>query len=221
MRELVSLRGVYPAERAAALSGVPKSTVYYWANNGIVVPSVSPTKERLWSYSDLLGLRAVYWLRQEKPDAARTTMRGVRQALTDAAGLGVPFAKLDLCVDRGGTILYRDPKDGNLRRPGGQVVMEEPLRHLNLIVEYKVAGRLGPNLRQPREHVVILPGKLSGEPHVEGTRVATAHIAALVTSGVPREVIQSSYPSLRGQPWAIEEAVSLEEQLASNLRQAA
>ncbi len=61
-------RGAYTAERAAALSGVPKSTVHYWARQGILVPSVSPVRVRLWSYSDLLALRTIYWLRQTKQD---------------------------------------------------------------------------------------------------------------------------------------------------------
>lgn len=221
MADLHSLRGVYPADRAAALSGVPKSTLYYWANTGILVPSVSPTRERLWSYSDLLGLRAISWLRQEKTEAARSTMHAVRRALADAAELLIPFEKLELCVDRGGVILYRHPEDHQLRRPGGQVVMEEPLRQLDLIVEYRLEGRVGPNLRQPRKHLLILPGKLSGEPHVRGTRIATAHVAALVRSGISHEEIQSLYPSLIEEPAAIDDAVSLETQLATNLRQAA
>lgn len=221
MAKLVSFRGVYSADRAAALSGVPKSTIYYWAKKGIYLPSVSPTREKLWSYSDLLGLRAVYWLRQDKPDAARTTMRNVRQALSDASELGIPFEALDLSVDRGGSVLYRHPEDGQLRRPGGQVVLEEPLRQLQLLVEYSAGGRLGPNLKRPRAHLMILPGKLSGEPHIRGTRIATSHIAALARSGVALDEIRLLYPSLGDQPQSIQEAVSLEEQLASNLKQAA
>jgi hypothetical protein len=58
--------GCYEATRAAALSGVPKTTMYWWAAQGIVVPSVSPTREKLWSYSDLMALRIVSWLRHPK-----------------------------------------------------------------------------------------------------------------------------------------------------------
>ena len=47
--------GAYNAERAAALSGVPKSTVHYWARHGHLVPSVA-TRPRLWSFTDLLAL---------------------------------------------------------------------------------------------------------------------------------------------------------------------
>jgi DNA-binding transcriptional MerR regulator len=62
----VEARGAYPADRAAALSGVPKATIYYWARNEVLSPSVSPTRVRLWSYSDLLGLRTIAWLRATK-----------------------------------------------------------------------------------------------------------------------------------------------------------
>ena len=44
-----ALAGCYEARRAAALSGVPVSTVYYWARQEIVVPTVSPTKQKLWA----------------------------------------------------------------------------------------------------------------------------------------------------------------------------
>ena len=40
--------GCYEAGRAAALSGVPKSTLYYWARTGVVLPSVSPVREKLF-----------------------------------------------------------------------------------------------------------------------------------------------------------------------------
>jgi len=47
--------GCYEAPRAAALSGVPVSTVYYWARTRVVVPTVSPERKKLWSYADLMG----------------------------------------------------------------------------------------------------------------------------------------------------------------------
>jgi hypothetical protein len=35
-------RGVYDADRAAALAGVPKSTLHYWARKGYYLPSIAP-----------------------------------------------------------------------------------------------------------------------------------------------------------------------------------
>src|SRR5947208_14705590 len=80
----MELSGAYTTERAAALSGVPKSTAYYWARKGHLLPSVSQ-KPLLWSYTDLLALRTIYWLRQPKVafdrDVPATSMPKVRRAL--------------------------------------------------------------------------------------------------------------------------------------------
>ncbi len=54
---MLAFDGCYDARRTAALSGVPRSTVYDWARKGIVVPSISPEREKLWSYADLMALR--------------------------------------------------------------------------------------------------------------------------------------------------------------------
>jgi hypothetical protein len=81
----MDLAGTYPADRAASLSGVPKSTVHYWARTELLVPSVSPERIKLWSFTDLLALRTIYWLRQPKTKAGRevppSKMHVVRRAL--------------------------------------------------------------------------------------------------------------------------------------------
>ena len=89
-----AFEGCYEASRASALSGVPKSTVYLWARNGLVSPSVSPTRVKLWSYADLMALRIVYWLRHPKsksggevPASPMTRVRGALAGL-DERGLG-------------------------------------------------------------------------------------------------------------------------------------
>lgn len=220
---LESLRGVYPAPRAAALAGVPVSTLYYWARKGIYVPSVSPEKEKRWSFSDLLSLRAIYWLRRDKPDIeiARMSMRHVRQALEEARRIRIPFSTLDILVDQKGTFFYRRPDAEGLYGLGGQTVSEQILKHLNLLAAFSTTERLGPDLRQPRPHLRILPGKLGGEPHIAGTRITTAQLVVLRDKGFSQGGIVELYPILRDQGTAIEEAVSLERQLAENLRHAA
>ena len=71
-------RGVYAAPRASALAGVPLRTLYEWANQEVVVPSISPEKLKLWSWSDLVAARAVYWLRRPQDGRKPTPMRQVR-----------------------------------------------------------------------------------------------------------------------------------------------
>jgi hypothetical protein len=95
-------RGAYTAERTAALSGVPKSTVHYWSRKGILIPSVSPERVKLWSYGDLMALRTIYWLRQTKRDQSgrevpRTAMKAIRRARRSSSTSG---ARMELPASR-------------------------------------------------------------------------------------------------------------------------
>jgi DNA-binding transcriptional MerR regulator len=70
---------------------VPISTVRYWARKEILVPSISPQRQKLWSYPDLMGLRINYWLRHEKtghdgqevPASTMPKVKAVLEQLTD------------------------------------------------------------------------------------------------------------------------------------------
>jgi uncharacterized protein (DUF433 family) len=209
-------KGVYAAERAAALSGVPKSTIHWWARNRILVPSVSSERVRLWSYSDLMGLRVIYWLRQRKGvDIPRTSMPAVRQALEALRGLGAPVwrpgSKSTLFVDGTGKIYLKRPEgvqdlDGQM---GDQAL-------LDLIAPFATQeGTRGPDLVRPRPELRIVPGKLGGSPHVVGTRNETCALAALAKDGFSTERILSLYPYLTLVQ--IEQAIDLERQLDENL----
>lgn len=218
MGNLRSFDGVYPADRAAALAGVPKSTLYYWARNDIYVPTASPFKVKRWSFLDLLAVRAIYWLRQDKPRAARTTMRSVREALEQAAAKQIPFGRLNVLVDSRGRVHFQRTDEDELELPSGQEVFKDPLEELNLLTEYRVAGAWGPDLRYPKPELRIVPGKLTGEPHVADTRVATVQLWSLHGQGFEVESLQRLYPALSNRPEAVAQAISLEEQLAANLR---
>lgn len=93
MSSVLAFDGCYEALRAAALSGVPHSTVYDWARKGLVVPSTSVEREMLWSYADLMALRIVSWLRHPKgphdEQHPASAMHHVREAfrLLDRRGL--------------------------------------------------------------------------------------------------------------------------------------
>jgi uncharacterized protein (DUF433 family) len=163
--------GAYTADRAAALSGVPKSTIHWWARHDVLVPTVSATKIMLWSYADLMGLRVIYWLRQRKTttlgvEVPRTSMPAIRRAL-----LIVPFTTAE--------------------------------------------GTRGPDLIAPRAELRIVPGKLSGSPHVVHTRLETRALAALATDGYDIPSIHRLYPYVSAPQ--IEQALELEQQLAENL----
>jgi uncharacterized protein (DUF433 family) len=209
-------QGCYEATRAAALSGVPISTIYYWARNGVVVPSVSPVREKLWSYADLMALRIVSWLRHPKEldDGAlpASPMPHVRRALAEVERRGLQLWDPDavgqspLMVDRAGRVHLRDR--GQVTDLRGQLVLSEDL--LDLLGPFAAAGHEGPDLIAPRERLRIVPARVAGEPHVAGSRLTTLSLAALATRGMSHQDIADLY-EIDVEP--VNQAVDLEHQL--------
>lgn len=212
-------RGAYTAERAASLSGVPKSTVHHWARKEWLVPSVSLTRVKLWSYTDLMGLRAIHWLRHPKPtpdgeEIPRTPMSVVREALAELDRIDLDLWEekrgFMVRVDRAGTV-HVGPIDDS--KPVGSQL---PLENLDLIEPFESEiGIRGPNLVAPRPQLRIVPGKLGGAPHLLRTRLQTEALAAISRRGIVRENVYRLYP--RFDHAAIDQALDLESQLARNL----
>ncbi len=203
--------GYYEAGRAAALAGVPHSTLYHWARTGLIVPSVSAEREKLWSYRDLLALRLVRWLRTPKDDMgiARTVMSEVRELLdkfgddlwrVDEAGREVPTI---LVTRNGSVVLDERPRS----RLGGQYLLDGV--ELDLFAPFDK----GVDLRVPRPRLRIVPGKVSGEPHLAGSRLTTRTVAALAERGFAAEQIAELYP--HEDRLGLEEALELERSLAA------
>jgi uncharacterized protein (DUF433 family)/DNA-binding transcriptional MerR regulator len=211
--------GAYTADRAAALSGVPKSTIHWWARNDVLVPTVSATRVMLWSYADLMGLRVIYWLRQRKTtklgfEVQATSMPAVRRALKQLRTLEMSLFE-DGCpsvmVDGSGKIHVKLGE--SVHDLEGQTVSEQLL---DLIAPFATTeGTRGPDLFRPREELRIVPGKLSGSPHVVHTRLETRALSALARDGYENAAIQRLYPYV-SMP-QIEQAIDLEKQLSANL----
>jgi uncharacterized protein (DUF433 family) len=218
------LRGAYTADRASALSGVPKSTIHYWARNGILVPNISPERVKLWSYPDLMGLRTIYWLRQSKPTGngqavPATSMPAVRRALKALREdldleLWTEVRGPSVAVDRRGKVFFT--ADG-VTSVEGQRVLDGDM--LDLIAPFQTEQGRAPDLYAPRPSLRIIPGKLSGSPHIVKTRIETIVLAALQERGLSETKIAALYPTAPRN--AIAEALDLEHELQGNLRAAA
>ena len=220
-------RGAYPADRAAALSGVPLSTVHWWARHDVLVPSISAQKIKLWSYPDLMGLRVIYWLRQvkEAPDGVavpRTAMPAVRRALSQLAELDLRLWSEEtgpaVRVDRGGNIIVTSQPDAEA--PNRQRALDAGSDDLLSVIDpfRSKEGTRGPDLLRPRPLLRIVPGKLGGSPHVAHTRLESQALGALAASGLSEPKIYQLYPGVEHA--AIDEALDLERQLEHNLRPA-
>jgi uncharacterized protein (DUF433 family) len=219
-------RGAYPADRAAALSGVPRSTVHDWARKDVLVPSISAERTKLWSYADLMGLRLVYWLRHPKDGrdgeiVPAQPMWVVRKALDILRAreqeLWAPGTPPVVAVERSGRMVLT-PSD-RAENLGGQR-MWASAGVLNLVVPFETdEGTRGPDLIKPRPTLRIVPGKLGGEPHVARSRIETRALAALARRGMNANNIVRLYPLL--DEAAVGEALDLEDQLERNLGVAA
>lgn len=221
----MDLRGAYAADRAAALSGVPKSTVHYWAREEILVPSISDVRVKLWSYSDLMSLRTIAWLRATKTapdgqDVPATAMRAVRRALHELTTLDLNLWTEDagpsVAVDRLGQIVLDVAEHPH--HVDGQHLLDADLFELLRPFEITEVVR-GPDLVAPRPRLRILPGKLSGAPHVHRTRIETQSLAALARRGLTSERIVGLYPAIEIDD--VRDALDLELQLQPDLALAA
>ena len=120
--------------------------------------------------------------------------------------------KSSLFVRPDGT-LYLDLPTG-LQDLAGQLARGELL---DLVAPFtSIEGLKGPDLVRPRPELRILPGKLSGSPHVADTRVETTALAALANDGLDTARILQLYPYLNEAQVA--DAIALEQDLDQNLR---
>ncbi|MEX2227751.1 MAG: DUF433 domain-containing protein [Dehalococcoidia bacterium] len=217
------LRGVYTAERASSLAGVPKRTVYFWARHDILTPNVSAERIMLWSWSDLVALRAIYWLRHpiDPEDRSATSMRRVKGMIkaieTTSSRMGDALSKgeVTIYVDRAGKTYTHSGEGSELVTPTDRLrllgrEMLDPLEQF--FVDSFVSG---PDLRRPRATLRIVPGKLAGEPHVEDTRIETRVLDALSSKGYGDRQILEMYPDLSAT--SLTDAIDLEQQLKRNL----
>lgn len=207
-----SERGIYRARRAAALAGVPLRTLHHWAHDDVYRPSVSSApRDYLWSWGDLLALRAIDWLRRKKDDPVLpyVSMRKIRAALAELEKDGLPRHKLrGLAVSSDGSLFFYEPDGQTIRADASR--QEALPGALNLIAAYNDRG---PDLLEPRPLLRILPGKLHGEPHVVHTRISTAVLYELHREGYSDEQICRMYPDISTD--ALLQAIDLEQSLVT------
>ncbi|GAB4331662.1 MAG: hypothetical protein Kow0010_17210 [Dehalococcoidia bacterium] len=203
-------RGVYDTKRASALSGVPASTLHRWARQGLIEPSIArEPRTRLWSWVDLVALRIIDWLRRAvERDGAGVPHAEIRNVLKLLLAEGQHPERLrDRVLVAHDRRLFVVEKGVPVRPDEGRQAAYAEV--LDLVAPYAS----GPDLLRPRPRLRIVPGKLSGEPHVEGTRVPSTVLYTLHENGYTAEQICTMYPEV--SPEALTEAIDLERALAA------
>ena len=108
--------------------------------------------------------------------------------------------------------------DAHPQHAGGQQLLDAD--QLELLRPFEITRELrGPDLVAPRPRLRIVPGKLSGAPHVHHTRIETEVLAALARRGLTSDRILALYPAIETAD--VRDALDLESQLQPGLTLAA
>jgi uncharacterized protein (DUF433 family)/DNA-binding transcriptional MerR regulator len=185
----------YEPRLAAALSGATLRQLAHWRKpstrgGAVLVPELSSSRPILYSFRDIVALRACVRMRRE------TSLQSIRKALDELReGLGErEHLSNYVLVAEGAKRIYLVDKDHavDLLR-GGNVVIHEIV---DILQPFYRDGRHIPDLLQPRPHVAVNADIRGGEPVIEGTRVPAAEVAALVRDGIAPEHIGDFYPGV-------------------------
>ena len=84
---------------------------------------------------------------------------------------------------------------------------------LDLLGPFDLADRNGPDLRRPRPNLRIVPGRVSGEPHLAKSRITTLSAAALYQNLGDLAAVAALYPGFGVE--AFKDAVEFERSLAA------
>jgi uncharacterized protein (DUF433 family)/DNA-binding transcriptional MerR regulator len=201
----------------STLSGATVDQLAYWrrrtaaGDDPLLVPSARRSGRFLYSWADVVALRSIVYLRQEKslPKIRKAVETLVRLEADEWEHLAeyrfVRTADTIVVVTRRGRLIDLERSPGTMLE---DVLMQDVLNPFE--TEH---GRRVPALRQPRPRITVDPGVLAGYPVVAGTRVPYDVVASLVEDGYDEAEIVELYPSVR--PEAVADAHAFAKDVAS------
>ncbi len=204
----------FPVPIASVLTGATTAQLAYWRKHtGSAEPLLVPEGKRdgriLYSWTDVVALRSIVYLRQEK------SLPKIRRAVATLRSLEASewthLANYRL-ISTQTTIVVQTP-DGELldleKRPG--TVLHEALMRDVLAPFETRSGRLVPALARPRPQISIDPEVLGGYPVISGSRVPFDVVAQLAEDKLEPAEIAAIYPSV--EPAAITDATAFAQQV--------
>lgn len=204
----------FPVPITSVLSGASPRQLGYWRRptrsaNSLLVPAAERGGRYLYSWADVVALRTIVYLRQEKSlHKIRHAVATLRQLEADQ---WAHLAQYRL-VRTAETIVVQTPRGEILdleRAPG--TILEEVLME-DVLGPFTANGARVPALANPRPHLAVDPGILDGYPVIGGSRVPFHLVAALADEGAkPAEIIEI-YPSV--PPEGVADAQDFAKQVA-------
>lgn len=183
----------YDQKIAAALSGTSTARLTHWRRSRVLMPEISTKRPILYSYRDLVALRAVAYLRTHR------SLQKIRKALDTLREIGeIEHLSSYRLVKQGAKsiVLVKDDQAVDLVDRPGQTMTVVKLG--DVLQSFPLNGDKEPvpALAHPRAHLSVEPGVRGGHPVVAGTRVPFELVASLVRDGVAPERVSEFYPSV-------------------------
>lgn len=205
----------FPVPIASVLTGASPRQLAYWRKPTasappLLVPSAKRSGRYLYGWGDIVALRSIVYLRQEK------SLHKIRRAVETLRHLEAEewehLSRYQL-VSTATTILVRTPSGQllDLEHAPGTVLDEVAMA--DVLEPFKTGeGDMVPALRTPRPHLLVDPQVLGGYPVIAGSRVPFDLVAGLADEGAkPAEIIQM-FPSVNRR--AIPDACNFAHQVA-------
>jgi uncharacterized protein (DUF433 family)/DNA-binding transcriptional MerR regulator len=206
----------FPVPIASVLTGATVAQLAYWRKDTasaepLLVPEGKRSGRYLYSWADVVALRSIVYLRQEKSlprirRAVATLRKLEAQEWTHLSAYRLISTKRSIVVKTpGGQLLDLQEQPGT--------VLEEVLMRDVLAPFQTQRGRAVPALQRPRPRIAVDPAVLGGYPVIAGTRVPFDVVAALAAEELQPAEIADVYPSVDQE--AVGDAVSFAEQVAA------
>jgi uncharacterized protein (DUF433 family) len=198
-----SADAAFTSEQVMRLTGITRQRLNYWVKTEILKPDIDQAhgrgRVRLWSFTNLLELKAALGLREE---LSLQTLRKVIRVLRER-GFVAPLAEVRIRVmqfDRQPSRAITLNEQGTWEEPlTGQILLElvvpvEQYRgELHELIEADRKGRRQAGVIERRR------GSLGSEAVFAGTRVPVAAVNRMREAGWPEARILEEYPDLTAE----------------------
>lgn len=199
----------FPIPLASKMSGATIGQLRYWRSSGILRPEIeSETPPLLYSFRDIVALRAVAWLRSDH------SLQSVRKALATLSELDMvehpsSYKLIKLGASIG--VAVDDDRAIDLVREPGQATVGT-LEDVFAEFETKRHQKVDP-LLHPRVGVEVNPARLGGWPTISGTRIPYDTVAKLIEDGtVKPDEVSHYYPGVTAS--AAQDALDYQQSVA-------
>ncbi len=200
----MSTHGAFSEEEVSSLTGLSQRQLRYWDSTGFFRPSFRVDSKRVYSFRDLVGLRAIAPIRQ------RLSLQSIREISHWLnSNYEAPWSSLRFYL-AGDDLVFAEPDSQDLvsTKYPGQEVMEIDLDEIRNQTIRAVERRQ----RNPDQlgQVVRFRDVMRNSPVLAGTRVTTRAIYDFHASGCSPEEILFEYPGLSTED--IEAAIRWEQE---------